>query len=1236
MHLFPAVRMFERLRAYPTAVVVLLLGLALTAVLVAQRVADNKALLQQRFDGHAQELLADIKRSTDGIGKGMRGVRAYFQGTGADGVTQQGFVAHLASRDIPREFPGLNALAFHRRVMASELPRYLERVRKDQGPEFDVHPPHPGAAEHVVLQVASDPVRYRDLLGLDSLADPRRAQAVLATMRSGLPQGSAPIPGHESMLRLPSQSVVVVYLAMYRDGPRPATDEAAVAQAVGVVSGVVEVDAVVASMLARHPGLLLAIDEQGADGHTLAVRGASADPASAASQAGAPSGVAAMVVSSKVFGRDWRFSVQPSAAWLVGQNLPSPALVALAGSLASLLLALLTYLGLAGRGRAALQALATQRMVELEVARHDLQSVVDAVPTLIAYYDQAGFNRFANRAYHEWFGRPLGSIPGLHLRDVVGEALYTQIGPQFADVMTGRDQHTSGLMTARDGSVRDVFSHYVSDPAPDGQVLGAYVVANDVTELTRSREDLAVALRENQALLHTLNAHALVSVADVHGRIVEVNDAFCALSGYGREELLGRDHRIVNSGTHPPEFWADMWRTVSAGQTWRAEVCNRAKSGALYWVDSVISPFCDHHGRVQRYVSIRTNITATKDLLQRMAQSEARFRTLADNAPLGVFATDAYGGITYANTHWRSILGLTHENSLGDDWQSALDPTRAGEFLAVWRRSVAYGEFCNTQISVSGPNATVRHAQFIAQPLTNGRGVLTGFVGSLQDTTDSEAAASVLRAAQLSAEQASSAKSSFLANMSHEIRTPLNAIVGLNYLLAQKPLATAERELVRGMGTASDALLEVINDVLDISKIESGELRLESAAFQPSAVLFRVTDMMSGQAAAKGLRLKVDCDDGAHRALLGDASRLGQVLTNLLSNAIKFTASGTVAVRMQAEPSTADSTRLTVEVRDSGIGMSAEVQQALYKPFMQADDSTTRRFGGTGLGLSIVHQLVQLMGGHISVESAPGQGSQFSVSITLPDAPQTGAQTRSLSLRGDVLQLVVADDEPSQRALLAGMAEQLGWSVAAVGSGQALVDAVCERHRLGLRTDAVVVDWAMPGLDGLAALARLHEALSVLGEQRMPSAVAISVHDLAALRKARHAELAANFLVKPFDRASLYNAVAEALSADPPQRERLLPSAAAMASDVEWLSGVRVMLVDDSQINLDLAGRLLQHEGAIVTRCANADDALSLLGDDAVGYDAVLMDLQMPGLDGFDATRRIRGELGLSHCLSSR
>ena len=477
----------------------------------------------------------------------------------------------------------------------------------------------------------------------------------------------------------------------------------------------------------------------------------------------------------------------------------------------------------------------------------------------------------------------------------------------------------------------------------------------------------------------------------------------------------------------------------------------------------------------------------------------------------------------------------------------------------------------------------------------------------------------LLRTATQDAEAANAAKSAFLANVSHEIRTPMNAVMGVSYLLGRTRLDADQQALLAKIESGSRSLLDVINEVLDLSKIEAGEMLIEHVPFDLRALVADVADLLRVQAEARGLALAVDIDARVPSWLNGDAARLRQILNNLLGNAIKFTERGQVNLRLTCEDPGLQSMVLQFVVDDTGIGMSAEVLSRLFKPFMQADTSTSRRFGGTGLGLSIVKNLVEMMGGHIDVASTSGAGSRFEVRLPFDPAQADAAAAEPI----DVL---IAEDDPAQAEVLAALCHRLGWRAECVASGEAMLLRARERALAGQRPDVLLVDWQLPGLDGLQAVLALRDDAS---GTPLPSVVMVTSHGRGALQQAPHADLADEVLDKPVDASRLFDAVHAAVARHGGDVDRVLSFGARDAARVTFLHDVRVLVVDDSPINLEVAQRILQHEGAVVTLARDGAAAVARLREAPQNYDAVLMDVQMPVLDGLRATRQIRDELGL-------
>ena len=473
-------------------------------------------------------------------------------------------------------------------------------------------------------------------------------------------------------------------------------------------------------------------------------------------------------------------------------------------------------------------------------------------------------------------------------------------------------------------------------------------------------------------------------------------------------------------------------------------------------------------------------------------------------------------------------------------------------------------------------------------------------------------AAAFERACQ-TAERANRSRGEFLANMSHEIRTPMNAIIGLSQLALRQEAPAKVHDHLGKILASAHSLLGIINDVLDFSKIDAGHLSLEAIAFDLQTVLGGVITATELRAADKGLELLTEIEADVPPALVGDPLRLGQILQNLCGNAIKFTEKGEVVVRVQVDAVEDGAAVLRFCVRDTGIGLSAEQQGRLFQPFSQADMSTTRRFGGTGLGLSICKRLAEMMGGRIGVDSEVGRGSTFWFTARLgvgqAPVPSQGVAAAAVDLAR--LRVLVVDDNPSSRAILAKYLASAGIAVEEAASGQEAIDAIAAGER---PFDAMLLDWRMPGLDGLETARRIR----ALGASA-PEIIMVTAYDREdVLRRSREQGMAA-FLVKPVSQRTLLDTLGRVLG------RAAAPAAvpaAAKAIPADW-PGVRVLLVEDNEINQEVACGILELAGFAITVAGDGRQAVDLVerrGD----FAAVLMDVQMPVLDGYGATRAIR------------
>lgn len=642
-----------------------------------------------------------------------------------------------------------------------------------------------------------------------------------------------------------------------------------------------------------------------------------------------------------------------------------------------------------------------------------LKVALDHVPAYVFIKDRTGRYRYGNARTLSLFGVSPEALKEHADGSFFPAAATERITEIDARVLAGQDTdeivEVDHPLNGR--TIYHEIKTAISD-GPDKAAWGLCGIATDVTKFYQAEETV-----RKLSLVIEQSPESIV-FADIDGTIEYVNPAFERVTGYSRDEVIGQNPRLLQSGLTPPERYREMWDTLTAGHPWQGEFVNKRKDGSQYLELARMSPIRQADGKITHYAAVKTDITE-----QRRNEAE-----LADY--------------------------------------------RAGLERLVDQRTAE------------------------------------------------------LAVAKESAESASRAKSAFLANMSHEIRTPINAIIGLNHLLLQSELSAEQASKVNKVSHAANHLLQVINDILDLSRIEAGKLQLESAPFSPQDVIRSIAGMIHDRAAGKDLSVDVDIDD-LPAGLIGDAMRLRQILLNFASNALKFTERGGIVIAGRVEGSTDDAICCRFSVSDTGIGIDPDEVARLFQPFEQLDSSTTRRHGGSGLGLAIAHHLCELMGGRIGVDSQPGQGSTFWVSIPMrqtaaASAPSQAEAPTGIRLEGRVL---LVEDEPINREIGCALLESVGLSVVAAENGAQAVDRVKAES-----FDLVLMDVQMPVLDGLAATRQIRALPAGAGLPIIALTANAFAEDRIRCLKAGMSD----FLTKPVEPDRLYSLLATYLKAAAP------------------------------------------------------------------------------------------------------
>ncbi|WP_269620662.1 PAS domain S-box protein [Zhongshania sp. BJYM1] len=740
------------------------------------------------------------------------------------------------------------------------------------------------------------------------------------------------------------------------------------------------------------------------------------------------------------------------------------------------------------------------------------------------------------------------------------------------------------------------------------------------------------------------------------GIVTSWNRAAEAMFGYSTAFAIGRKmvDLIVPENLLVEE--RGIFERVSSGETVPHVVTKRKDDkGNLIDVAITVSPVQGADGEILGIANIIRDITEMTSaqnelrLLNEGLEKQVQKRTselqattvlqqgILANAGYAIFTNKPDGTITLFNPAAERMLGYSADEVVNKKPMWILfEPSEIQPELARLNRDGGEDDQIFSDVNYEREWTFVRKdgsrfpVMLKSNTLYGNDKQVIGYLGIARDLTVQKQQQKELETAKAIAEDASKSKSEFLANMSHEIRTPMNAVLGMLNLLKYTEMTERQSDYVTKAGGAAEALLGIINDILDFSKIEAGKLLLDIRPVIIDDILRDIAVILGMNLSDKNVEILFNIDPAVPRVVMADALRIKQILINLAGNAVKFTEQGEVMLSLYIQHERDKNLVLGFSVRDTGIGMSSEQQKRIFKSFTQADAGTNRRFGGTGLGLVISQRLIRLMGGELEVESEQGKGSTFSFSLFVDKVDNQellNAGRRNVSPQYRNLRALVVDDNASARQIVSGIGDSLGWTSVEVATGEEAVAVLKDSIVTGQYFDIAFIDWMMPGMDGWQTANKIRELNLPVGKPRliMVTAHAKDVFDQRA--DAEHSPLD-GFLMKPVTASDIYNSVVDAQAGK--MLENLVEAGTELKSK-SALAGMRILLVEDNITNQQVARELLAIEGAEIDVADNGLIALDSIRNAVQPFDVVLMDLQMPVMDGYESTREIRGNLGLKY-----
>ena len=731
-----------------------------------------------------------------------------------------------------------------------------------------------------------------------------------------------------------------------------------------------------------------------------------------------------------------------------------------------------------------------------------------------------------------------------------------------------------------------------------------------IVQGVESKEQVEGKLREVQSQYREIfnGVNDAIIVESLSGKVLDVNKRACEMFGWSHEEFLSKTLRDMV----PPEFHTLLPNAGERDLSEKTLYTTNMRANGEHFPVAV-------RGRVQEVGNKKRLLVVVRDITeQKKAEEELlKLSRATFQSPAAIVITDLQGTIEYVNPAFTEVTGYTREEAVGENPRVLQSGMHHTEFYEELWKTIATGDIWRGEFRNKNKDGRFFWESASISPVANSEGEITHCVAVKEDITERKQVMNDLQKAKEVAEDAARAKADFLANMSHEIRTPLNAIFGMTGLMLDTPLNAEQQDFMETIRSGSDTLLSVINDILDFSKIEAGKMELEQQPFCVRNCIEEALELLAEKAAAKAIEIAYIVDEYTPFIVIGDVTRLRQILVNLLNNAIKFTEQGEVVIYLKSHLIENNQHELHFSVRDTGIGIPANKIGKLFQSFSQVDSSTTRRYGGTGLGLAISSKLVENMGGNIWVESEEGKGSTFHFTIVVDvDANAAPQVSQSVQPALEGKRVIIVDDNATNRTILTKQTESWGMKPQAVASGAEALAFLKQNADF----DLAIIDMQMPEMDGFSLAQEI---------ERMARYASLPIIILTSImrKQTRSSDVKISaFLNKPIKTSNLFNALINVINVAPELKTAPKKS---VVFDPETAARhpLRILLAEDNIVNQKVALSILKRLGYRADVAANGLEVLDAV--ERQSYDLIFMDIQMPEMDGDEATRKIRARCDL-------